>query len=81
MYLYVCELLYKNFLQLKKANVSDTEAPCLDFHLSISNGFVYYKRDDSDFDIVKFPLTFFKCRSVGSGRSIHHALKVRIANI
>ena len=45
-------------LQLNKANTSDTEAPFLDFHLSISNGFVsakiYDKRDDFDFDIVIF---------------------------
>ena len=42
-----------------KADASDTEAPFLDLHLSISNGFVsakiYDKRDDFDFDIVKFP--------------------------
>ena len=41
-----------------KANTSDTEAPFLDLHLSISNGFVsskiYDKRDDFDFDIVNF---------------------------
>ena len=41
---------------------SDTEAPFLDSHLSISNGFVsskiYDKRDDFDFDIVNFP--FFR---------------------
>ena len=46
-------------LQLNKAYTSDTEAPFLDLHLSISNGFVssriYDKRDDFDFDIVKFP--------------------------
>ena len=46
-------------LQLNKANTSDIEAPFLDLHLSISNGFVsskiYDKRDDSDFDIVNFP--------------------------
>ena len=46
-------------LQLSKANTSDTEAPFLDLHLSISNGFVsskiYDKRDDFDFDIVNFP--------------------------
>ena len=39
-----------------KAYTSDTEAPVLDLHLSISNGFVssniYDKRDDFDFDIV-----------------------------
>ena len=46
-------------LQLNKANTSDTEAPFLDLHLSISKGFVsskiYDKRDDFDFDIVNFP--------------------------
>ena len=47
-------------LHLNKANNSDTEAPFLEFHLSISNGFVsskiYDKRDDFDFDIiVNFP--------------------------
>ena len=46
-------------LQLNKANISDTETPFLDLHLSISNGFVsfkiYDKRDDFGFVIVKFP--------------------------
>ena len=46
------------FIHLK-ANTSDTEAPILDLHLSISNGLVsskiYDKRDDFDFDIVNFP--------------------------
>ena len=46
-------------LQLKKAGASDAEAPFLDLHLSVSNGFVssgvYDKRDDFDFDIVNFP--------------------------
>ena len=46
-------------LQLNKANASDTEAPFLDLHLSIRNGFVsskiYDKRDDFDFNIVNFP--------------------------
>ena len=52
---------YPTELQLNKANTSDTEAPFLDLHLSISNGFVsskiYDKRDDFDFDIyiVNFP--------------------------
>ena len=31
---------YPPELQLNKANASDTEAPFLDLHLSISNGFV-----------------------------------------
>ena len=48
---------YPPELQLNKANNSDTEAPYLDLHLSISNGFlsfkIYDKRDD--FDIVIFP--------------------------
>ena len=50
---------YPSELQLNKANTSDTEAPFLDLHLSISNGFVsskiYAKRDDFDFDTVNFP--------------------------
>ena len=50
--------IYPPELQLNKANTSDTEAPFLDLHLSISNGFVsskiYDKRDDFDFDIVPF---------------------------
>ena len=51
--------IYPSELQLNKANTSDTEAPFLDLHLSISNGFVSSKiydiRDDFDFDIVNFP--------------------------
>ena len=51
--------IYPPELQLNKANTSDTEAPFLDLHLSISNGFVssklYDKRDDFDFDKVNFP--------------------------
>ena len=51
--------IYPSELQLNKANTSDTEAPFLDLHLSISNGFasskIYDKRDDFDFDIVNFP--------------------------
>ena len=55
--------IYPPELQLNKANTSDTEAPFLDLHLSISNGFVsskiYDKRDDFDFDIVNFPFLDF----------------------
>ena len=51
--------IYPPELQLNKANTYDTEAPFLDLHLSISNGFVsskiYNKRDNFDFDIVNFP--------------------------
>ena len=46
-------------LQLNKANRSETQAPFLDLHLSISNGCVsskiYDKLDNFDFDIVNFP--------------------------
>ena len=52
-------------LQLNKANTSDTEAPFLDLHLSISNGFVsfkiYDKRDDFDFEIVNFSFLKGRC--------------------
>ena len=51
--------IYPPELQLINANTSDTEAPFLDLHLSISNSFVsskiYDKRDDFDFEIVNFP--------------------------
>ena len=42
--------IYSPELQLNKANTSDTEAPFLDLHLSVSNKYVsskiYGKRDD-----------------------------------
>ena len=52
--------IYPPELQLNKANTTVTEAPFLDLHPSIVNGFVsskiYDKRDDFDFDmIVNFP--------------------------
>ena len=51
--------IYPPELQLNKANTSDTEAPFLDLHLSVSNGFVsskiYDKRNDFGFDMVDFP--------------------------
>ena len=50
--------IYPPELQLNKANTSDTEPPFLDLYLSISNGFVSSKindtRDDFDFDIINF---------------------------
>ena len=50
---------YPPELQLNKATTSDTEAPFLDLHLSISNDVVsskvYDKRDDFAFEIVNFP--------------------------
>ena len=46
-------------LQHNKAYTSDTEAPFLVLHLSISNDIaftkIYDKRDDFDFEIVNFP--------------------------
>ena len=52
-------IIYPPELQLNRANVSGNEAPFLDLHLSISNGFItsitYDKHDDFDLDIVKFP--------------------------
>ena len=54
--------IYPPELHFNKANTSDTEAPCLDLHLSISNGFVsskiYDKRDDFDFDICMLASPF-----------------------
>ena len=54
--------IYPPEMQLNKANTLDTEAPFLDLHLSISNGFVsskiYDKRDDFDFDIINFPFLY-----------------------
>ena len=51
--------IYPSELQVNKVNTSDTEAAFLDLHLSISNDIVYTKlydkRDDFDFEIVKFP--------------------------
>ena len=53
-------LFFFAFFLAKSYYTSDTEAPFLDLHLSISNGFVsskiYDKRDD--FDIVNFPFFF-----------------------
>ena len=49
--------IYPPELQLNKANTSDTEAPFLDLHLSITNGFVSFKIYDKrdNFDKVNFP--------------------------
>ena len=50
---------YPSELQLYKVNSPETEAPFLDLHLSILDGFtsckIYDKRDDFDFKIVTFP--------------------------
>ena len=54
--------IYPLELQLNKANISDTEAPFLDLHLSVANGQMdlfllkfMIMDDDFDFDIVNFP--------------------------
>ena len=54
----VCQI-YLSELQLDKADSSEREAPFLDLHLSVLDGFIsckiYDKRCDFDFEIVKFP--------------------------
>ena len=51
--------IYSSDLHLNKENSSETEAPVLDLHLSILDGFISCKindmRDDLDFEIVNFP--------------------------
>ena len=51
--------IYPTELQLKRANSSDTEAPFLDFNLSITKCIAssknYDKRNDFNFEIVNFP--------------------------
>ena len=58
-YFEVWSIKFIHLNQLNKANISDTEAPFLDLHLSVANGFVsstiYDKRNDFDFDILNFP--------------------------
>ena len=54
---------------MNKANISDTEAPFLDLHLSVANGFVsskiYDQRDAFDFDIVKIRFLDVPCAYYG----------------
>ena len=47
--------IYPRELQLNKASITDTEAPFLDLHLSIANGFVFSKIDYQRDDTVNFP--------------------------
>ena len=44
--------MYPPELQLNRANNSDTEAPFLDLHLSISNGFVSFKIYDKRMTLI-----------------------------
>ena len=66
-------LIYPPELQLNKANTSDTEAPFLDLHLSISNGFVSSKIYDKhdDFDYCKFSLFGWRCSTSSFLRSVY----------
>ena len=43
--------IYPPELQLNKANASDTEAPFLDLHLSISNGFEIIIFNNIDYNL------------------------------
>ena len=58
-FVYMVSQIYPTGLELNKANTSDTKAPFLDLHLSISNDIVSTKindkRDYFDFEIVNFP--------------------------
>ena len=72
--------IYPAESQLNKANTSDTEAPFLDLHLSILDGFVsskiYDKLDDFDFDIVYFPfLDDDVPRTISYGVYISHIIR------
>ena len=53
--------IYPPELQFNKANITDTEAPFLDLHLSIANGFVSSKIYDKRDDFVHVD----KCRRIG----------------
>ena len=75
--------IYPPELQLNKANISDTEAPFLDLHLSVANGFVsskiYDKRDD--FDIVNFPFLDGDVRRASYGVYISQLIRfARVCN-
>ena len=73
--------IYPNELQFNKANSPDAEAPCLDLNLSITNGIVsskmYDKRDDFNFEIVKFPflMEMFLARSPSIGVYISQLIR------
>ena len=77
--------IYPPEFQLNKANDFNTEAPVLDLHFSIPNGFVsskiYDKRDDFDSDIVKFPfLDGVVSRSTSYGVYISQLIRFAIVS-
>ena len=55
----VVNQIYPSELQLNNANISDTEAPFLDLHISVADGFVSSgicdRRGGFGFDVVSFP--------------------------
>ena len=75
--------IYPHELKLNKANTSDTEAPFLDLHISISNGFVsskiHDKRDELDFDVVNFPI--LNCDSPRRPYGVYISQLLRFARI
>ena len=76
--------IYPPELQLNKGNIFDTEAPFLDLHLFISNGFVsskiYDKRDDFDFDTVNFQFFGWWRSPFYLSRGLHFQL-IRFARV
>ena len=74
--------MYPPESHLNRANASGTEAPFLDLHISMTNGFVsskiYDKRDDFDFDISKLmiPLTLFEKFGRYKCKYLYRALKL-----
>ena len=69
-----------------KANATDTEAPFLDIHLSVPNGFVsskiYDKRANAfDFEIVNFPFLYGDVPRVLFLWCIHFATYYRFASL
>ena len=52
--------IYPPELQLNKANISDTEVPVLDLHLSVANGFVSSKIYDKRDDLTKNMKTYIR---------------------
>ena len=77
--------IYPNELQFNKANSPDAEAPCLDLNLSITNGIVsskiYDKRDDFNFEIVKFPFLMEMFLACSPSIGVYVQRKVRIGTI
>ena len=51
--------IYPPELQLNKANTTNTEAPFLDLHLSIANGFVSFKIYDKRDEFIFFYIVNF----------------------